>query len=556
MNGFLLLVRNGTRLGLHFLATVREQSYFKLAFSAVFIVGCMGGLFLLFYGGFRFLDEIGGIGLLVIQRLFALFFFGLGFILLLSSALSSYTTLYLSREVPFLLLRPISLAEMVTYKYAETTVLASWAFFVVIIPYVAAYAWHEKLPLLFSVWTLFYSVPFVLICSAAGTLISMVLVRVLPRGRGLAILVALILCGILGAVWRSFHGVMDDLSANSTLVLQKLVPGFQMASHPLWPSHWVAEGIMSMSRADYGRGLLFLVLLLSWVGVGLIAVQELGKRTFYDGWQRVIASTHRRRRDSWLLLAAHRGLFFLPSDFRALFMKDLRIFFRDPAQWTQGLIFFGILGFYFINLRNMNYHTLPAAFRNLIAFLNIFSVSSVMCAMGARFVYPQLSLEGQGFWIVGMAPTTMGRVLMAKFATSAAIMAVISVSLMLVSLHMLKVSMEIRVVSLAMTLALSLGLSGLATGLGSIYLDLKQRNPAAIISSFGGTLNLVLSLVFVLAAILPFAVFFHFHAQDKVSQAAFEVGLTLSWGWMALTTAVAVALPLALGWRSLLRRDY
>ncbi len=556
MNGFLLLARTGWKVALHFVATVREQSYFKLAFSTCFIATCMVGLFFLFYGGFRFLDEIGGIGLLVIHRLFALFFFGLGFILVMSSALSSYTTLYLSKEVPYLLLRPVSLTEIISYKYLETTALASWAFFVVIVPYVAAYAYYEQLHFFFSLWTLLYSVPFVFICSAFGTLVSMLLVRILPRGRGLALLVALLIGSILVFIWRGFHGVVEDMSANTTLVLQRLVPGFQLASHPLWPSHWVAEGIMSMSRERYGRGALYLLLLFSYVGVGVIAVQEMGKRTFYNGWQRVISSTRQRKREAFWFEVVRRVLFFLPADFRALFMKDLRIFFRDPAQWTQGLIFFGILGFYFVNLRNMNYHTLPSAFRNLIAFLNVFSVASVMCAMGARFVYPQLSLEGQGFWIVGMSPTTMGRVLMAKFLTSSAILLAISIGLMLISLHMLQVTIEIRTVSLVLTLALSLGLSGLATGLGSVYLDLKQRNPAAIISSFGGTLNLVLSLVFVLAAILPFAVFYHFQSEEKVSEAAFHVGLLISYGWLALLILVSVAIPLALGWRSLVRRDY
>jgi len=42
-------------------------------------------------------------------------------------------------------------------------------------------------------------------------------------------------------------------------------------------------------------------------------------------------------------------------------------------------------------------------------------LSAVMCSVGARFVYPQLSLEGHGFWIVGMSPVTMGRVLFSKF---------------------------------------------------------------------------------------------------------------------------------------------
>ena len=67
----------------------------------------MLGLWFLFYGGFRFLDVMGGVGLMIINRLFALFFLGLGMLLVLSSSITAYTTLFQSREMPYLLLRPL-----------------------------------------------------------------------------------------------------------------------------------------------------------------------------------------------------------------------------------------------------------------------------------------------------------------------------------------------------------------------------------------------------------------------------------------------------------------
>jgi hypothetical protein len=74
------------------------------------------------------------------------------------------------------------------------------------------------------------------------------------------------------------------------------------------------------------------------------------------------------------------------------------------------------LALYYANLRSFHYHLLPETWRNTVAFLNVFSVAAVMCSLGSRFIYPQLSLEGQGFWIIGMAPTSMTKVLVTKFA--------------------------------------------------------------------------------------------------------------------------------------------
>ena len=52
--------------------------------------------------------------------------------------------------------------------------------------------------------------------------------------------------------------------------------------------------------------------------------------------------------------AFHRVFFFLPNPIRLLILKDLRTFRRDPAQWSQFLIFFGLLAFYFINIRRLS----------------------------------------------------------------------------------------------------------------------------------------------------------------------------------------------------------
>jgi ABC-2 type transport system permease protein len=251
-----------------------------------------------------------------------------------------------------------------------------------------------------------------------------------------------------------------------------------------------------------------------------------------------------------------RLLGFLPHDIRALVMKDIRTFFRDPVQWSQALIFFGLLGIYFTNLRSFNYHVKIEYWRNMLGFLNVFSVSAVMCSLSARFAYPQLSLEGQGFWIVGLSPTTMKRVLMTKFCAAAVSMTAIGVILVLLSCGMLNMPWIGRAVALLLISAISLAVSGLSTGLGAVFLDLRQTNPSAIVSGFGGTLNLVIGLGFMLAAILPFSLIFHLQQAMNLAAPQVRAGLLWSALWLAVITALTTAVPLWLGVRSLDRRDY
>jgi len=88
-------------------------------------------------------------------------------------------------------------------------------------------------------------------------------------------------------------------------------------------------------------------------------------------------------------------------------------------------------------------------------------------------------------------------------------------------------------------------------------MDLNQKNPAAIVSGFGGTLNLVLSLGFMLAAILPFGIVLHTHISlqrsglHRMPDNMFLVVL-----WLLILTAMAVIIPLRLGLKALLEREY
>ena len=153
------------------------QSRFKIGFVFVFAVSFEVGLWLLFAGGFKFLSGLGGVGIILVSKLLAVFFLGMGMMLVVSGVVTSYATIYRSREIPFLLVRPFSMSQIVVAKFVESTGLSSWAFFFIVIPFTGAYGWHEGTSWHFALWTFLFSVPFLVICSGVGTLMAMVAVR-------------------------------------------------------------------------------------------------------------------------------------------------------------------------------------------------------------------------------------------------------------------------------------------------------------------------------------------------------------------------------------------
>jgi len=559
MHALAALLRKDRRVLRNLRRQAREQSVFKVVFILMFAGGLLAGLWYLFLDGFRFLSALGGIGVMLIHHLFALFFFGLGLMLILSNIITTYTTVFHSEDIPFLLCRPIGPGEILLHKWLETTLISSWAFFFIIIPFIGAFAWHEHLSALFILWTFLFSIPFVLLYAGAGMLLTLLILRWAPRWRPQVWAGAAFLVLIGFGVWMLAGGRKPETD-DMAFMLERFVPGLRLAAFPLWPSAWVAEGIMALSRNQWLRGgLLFGVLLANVLMVGLL-IEGVGKAWFVQAWQRTRTVGRRtliaKRTRLVGAMALETRLAFLAPDARALVVKDLRTLLRDPAQWIQGLLFFGLLALYFFNLRNLHYHLLSAVWRNLIVFLNMFSLSAVMCSFCSRFIYPQLSLEGQAFWIIGLAPTTMGRVLKIKFLSSLVGMLTISVVLMAVSTALLDVGWRVWVTAMGLAVAMALGLCGLATGLGAVFLDLKQRNPMAIISGFGGTLNLVLSLAYMAAAILPFGVLYHYYTLGRIGAGALRAGTVSATVWLIVITLAAVLLPLVAGRRSLMARDY
>ena len=533
---------------------IRSQSMFKLLFVLVFAFSFEIGLWVLFHKSFQFLDAFGGAGMLLIARLFSLFFLGLGSMLTVSSIATTYSTMFGSEEIPFLIVRPFSISQIVLYKFAEATGFASWAFFFVVVPFVGAYAWNQHLSPLFAIWTLLFSIPFLFLFSSLGALTVMLTVRWFPRGQavkrvGIALGVVLVI-----VAWRMTGNAMDPL-LDQQFNMAQLIPGLRLSSHPLNPCWWVSEGIMSLTYGRWLRGGLFFSALLSTALLTTMLIEWIGMHTFYDAWQRVIAGG-RTKREPVLLPLLDRLLGIMPTDVGAIMAKDIRTFFRDAVQWSQAVVFFGLLALYFANLRSFNYNALPDEWRSAIAFLNVFAVSAVLSSLGSRFIFPQLSLEGHGFWLLGLSPTTKARILAAKFLLAIIAMCTISIALIWLSSSMLATSHTIRLAAVAIITCIALAVCGVSTGLGAIFMDLQERNPAAIVSGFGGTLNLVVCLSFMLMTILPFGALFHFHSIDKMTPTAFTAGLKLASLWLVTITAVTTLLPLWLGLRALETRDY
>jgi len=225
----------------------------------------------------------------------------------------------------------------------------------------------------------------------------------------------------------------------------------------------------------------------------------------------------------------------MPQDYRAVLVKDVRVFWRDTSQWGQSLLLFGLLAAYIVNLKNFSSKLNNPFWIHLISYMNLGACSLNLATLTTRFVFPQFSLEGKRLWIVGMAPIGLKKVIGIKYTLACLISMSITGILIFMSCHMLNMPWGQISYFTFVIAVMALTLNGLAMGLGVIYPNFKEDNPSKIVSGFGGTFCLVLSFLYIVGSIAILAIGSPWREQSV------PWVVTLGWGsFMALSLGLGL----------------
>ncbi len=488
---------------------IRRESPLLLVVLAMFVLGYLAVGYGLFFAGLKYLHNFPLVGSLLSQRILYLIF-GFFFVMLVfSNLIIGYSTLFKSQETTWFLSLPLAHRNVYRWKFLEALIVSSWALIFLSAPMMIAYGRVHEVPLAFYAQIAAAYLPFVVLPALAGSWIILLLVRVLARS-GVKKTVLLIAAGLVLLLLVGVKPVTDAdaVATQDVLSFDQLLRHTRLSVNPFLPSAWLAQSVLSWSEGLGRQGAFFFLLLLSNALMGLLVGFEVVGRIFYESWTVALSSRaerfqreaeakrtlHRRRS---LLEWATDGLRPLSSPAAALVLKDLRLFWRDPAQWIQFMIFFGLLCIYVLNLRNVAFNFQNPFWETMISYLNLAASALTLSTLTTRFVFPQFSLEGRRLWILGLTPFGLHKVLLQKFWMSCLGSMATTVSLMIISSLMLHLPWN-QVAFFASAIALmSASLSGLAVGLGALFPNFKEDNPSKIVSGFGGTLCLVVSFIYI-----------------------------------------------------------
>lgn len=442
------------------------------------------------------IDEWELVAVLANQHIFIHFFLVLAVMLAFSNAILAFGSLFGRREAGFLLALPVPARQTVCLKWVEGMLLSSWSFLLLGVPLMMAMARNTAVSWYYYPLFIGHFLAFIILPATFGLLVAWAVAMWAPR-RPLAVVFwcAGLILGA-GAIWA--WSMLRDADVSEEW-LRTFYSHVSLAKQPLLPSTWSAKGIVAAVEQNptaswvYLAGVVFTGVFFAWLTVNIIG------RTWPLAYSRA-----RQGRVQALVQEGHftaivcSALFFyLPPKLKHLMLKDLRGFTRDATQWTQMVIMMGLLVVYAVNLKRLPVDLGTPGLRALLAFLNLATVSLILATFTSRFVYPLLSLESQQLWLLGLLPTRRSTILLVKFIFSLTVTSLSAILVMGLAVHALQLPGGMARSQLVVCLGICVGLSGLSVGLGARFPMLGQRNPARIAAGFGGTVNLIVSVLFV-----------------------------------------------------------
>lgn len=564
MSSTLLLQNLRWRLFRNSLSILLKQSWWRAATVAYCCAIIWAFLFTLAWYGFHELKTRPEWKIPLEQNLivllFDVFFLTLAVLLIFSTGIILYSSLFAGAETQFLMSTPVPDDQIFSYKFQGAVAFSSWAFVLLGSPVLLAYGMEVSHG---APWYYYFVLPlfflgFLPIPGSIGAIACLLVVNVLPRHRK-HLLVGIGLAAIGGLALWIFLWVREakELGFGTRTWFESLLHELEFLGGALHPPHWMSRGIKAAALDRPGEMLYCLGLVWSYGLFLYLVTVWLARKLYRRGFNRLASGGAIRRRfgGHWLDALAERTLLFIDPQTKVLIIKDFRAFRRDPAQWAQILLFIGMGVIYFLNMRRFYEHDLGRSFKIGISLLTLTATAFLMCAYTGRFIFPMLSLEGSKFWILGLLPLDRGRLMIGKFVFSSIGCVAVGEFLIVFSNVMLGMPLLIILVHMLTIGVLALGFSGMSVGLGACIPNFRESDPSKIAVGFGGTVNLVLSLLLLGAVILTMALPWHLlYGRNPDLDLPLGNVPILTWSCMLgglIVGAVAIYLPMRAGMRNL-----
>ena len=477
----------------------------------------------------------------LVERVLATGLVSTSVLLLLGALTTGVSTLFLSTELPALLVLPIPHARIFRRQILRTTGASAAPMLLLLLPSLGVAAARSPRPFMALGAGLAVLAALALASGVAGGAGALLLVRLVPPRRALLLAATISAVG-LSAALIGFRGSRPERLFDTVEALALLESLGQTPPPPpgLDPAAHAARALTHALFGDAGALPAALLTLAAAVLLFVVAGR--------------LAPAHRRALEEARLVPAPSPAATLrrpvSSLDHALLRSEAAALLREASTPAQ----LGSLFAVFV-LQLLNLAVLPAgdaSTRDVLLGLQTAVTLFFVAALSLRFAYPAVSADGRAALVLRTLPLSPARHLLHRYVVRAGPAGLAGLGLSVVSLAILSPPRPVRLAAIAVTLLGALALPALQLGLGALFPRYDAPNAVAVALGPGGLFTLVLSTALAATASVTVSGELRLLLGNFAGRRLPEAVFVASW----CTSAVLLgASALALGARALSRAD-
>ncbi len=416
--------------------------------------------------------------------------------------LVSYSTLYKSTEVNFLLTKPITPAKIFTIKFLDNFFYSSSTLLMILFSLLLGYCVYFNLSIIQFLFLLIKFFPFMVSAGSLGGILLIVVILLAKRFGVRKIIYT------FGAIYFSLILLFFRINSPRQLVrsvlsyyptidkdiyLGDLIPSILK----ILRNNWLSQTAYWMLKDDYSKVIAYSILQIVLAVILFTISYQLGKKYYFQTWllnQKLTADLNSKKQNTPPFFNSKTRN---TTQLKSFFRKDFLTFVREPSQVIHALVLIFLITIFVISVAGIKYIGLGNFYLQTMIYLSIFIFNLLLIStLSLRFIFPLISLEGQPFWKLKSAPISIKKYLFNKLYVPGSI--VLFTSIMLSYFSNYKFGIVLISFTILITILATVTLVSISFGMGGFFVNYKEKNPIRISSSQGASLTFLLSLLYIL----------------------------------------------------------
>lgn len=482
----------------------RVSSMLKTAGSMIVYFAFGIGVYFLTKSSLVYLLEEIKIGSFLLHRFMSIILFIFFMAVNAGNILVSFSTLYRSKEVYYLMTKPISFTKIFIIKFLDNFFYSSTTLLLMISTVMLAYCVYFKINFAFIAFFFFAMLlPFMLSAASLGVILLMILIRISFRIGVRKVVAGLIISYLLAFIFYFQASNPISIVKKVMAYYPNVNSYFGSLDSPIikfLPNFWIADSLYWFSHGSLWTAFPFVALLICTSLTFLCAAIFIANKMYYKTWLESyeLKSKKTDKRFSRKKFKIFSAPTFVNPQVDVLVKKEFLQFFREPSQWIHFSMMIFLISIFVFSLADIKSSLINAYNFGLqaIIYLTIFSFNLfLISSLSLRFVFPAVSLENDAYWKVKSSPITVKKILAVKFSILFSLIFLIGQGLNYFSHKYFPQTLFL--ISSINTGFITLAIVSLNFAMGTLFINLKEKSPIRIASSQGASLTFLFTLVLI-----------------------------------------------------------